>query len=425
MTVECVTGLQWGDEGKGKVVDVLSERFDMIVRFAGGANAGHTVVIDGERFILHLVPTGILHPGKTCVIANGVVLDPEAFFEEVEELHRRGVETVGRLFVSDRTHVVFPFHKQLDKLREKALGPDKIGTTARGIGPCYADKAARLGVRVCDLLEPKTLEGMLMRSADEKNSLLVKSGHEIIDQEAVLREFTEYGEKLKPYVCETHSLIADAIAAGRNVLFEGAQGALLDIDHGTYPFVTSSNTGLDGVASGTGVPIRAVDRVTGIMKSYCTRVGDGPFPTELSGLVAEHLQTRGGEFGATTGRPRRCGWLDLVAVRYSAAINGVDAVTMTKLDVLGGLEEIKVATSYEAQGRQAGEFPASVTALRSVRPKYESFKGWQDDITGARSLEDLPGAARNYMKAVEEILGIPFASVSIGNSRKQIINLGR
>jgi len=422
LSVECVIGLQWGDEGKGKIVDALTEKFDMVVRFAGGANAGHTVVFDGKKYILHLIPSGILHPGKVCVIGNGVVFDPEAFFEEVESVHAGGYETVGRLFVSDRAHVVFPFHKEFDRLREKARGKGKIGTTSRGIGPCYADKASRLGVRVGELLEPETLKKMLEQNIKEKNILFSKYGFEEIDVESVFEWSVEFGMKLKPYIRETRAVIGDALKAGGSILFEGAQGALLDIDHGTYPYVTSSNTGLDGVNSGTGVPVRRIDRVLGVVKSYCTRVGDGPFPTEEPGPAGEHLQQKGGEFGATTGRPRRCGWLDLVSVGYSAAINGVDAIVLTKLDVLDELEEIKVATSYQHGGGEITEFPASLKVLREAEPRYEVFEGWQADTTGARRPEDLPEAAVKYIKGIEKLSGLPVAVVSVGYSREQTIN---
>ncbi len=423
MSVECVAGLQWGDEGKGKIVDALAHDFDMVVRFSGGSNAGHTVVFDGNKFILHLIPTGILHPDKTCVIGNGVVFDPEIFFEELEGLHLHGFETVGRLFVSDRAHVVFPFHKELDKLREKARGRDKIGTTARGIGPCYADKAARLGIRVCDLLDRDVLAGMLRHSAAAKNPLFVKYGFAEMDEKALLSQALEYGSRLKPYIRETRPLIADAASGEGSVLFEGAQGALLDIDHGTYPYLTSSNTGLDGINSGTGVPVRSIGRVLGVIKSYCTRVGAGPFPTELSDAVGEHLQQKGGEYGATTGRPRRCGWLDLVAVRYTAAINGVDALVFTKLDVLDELEEIKVAVAYEHEGREITEFPSSLKVLENAKPVYETFRGWKKDTSGARGLADLPEAAAGYIRSIEDMLCIPFAVVSVGHSREQTIYL--
>ena len=421
MSVECVVGLQWGDEGKGKIVDALARDFDMVVRYAGGANAGHTVVFDGNKFVLHLIPTGILHPDKTCVIGNGVVFDIETFFEEVEELHSHGFKTAGRLFVSDRAHVVFPFHKELDKLKEKARGESKIGTTARGIGPCYADKADRIGIRVCDLVNEDMLGRILKHSAAVKNPLFAKHGFAQLDEKALLAQCTEYGRQLEPYVRETRPLIADAISGGRSVLFEGAQGALLDIDHGTYPYVTSSSTGLDGINAGTGVPVRSIDRVMGVIKSYCTRVGAGPFPTEQPGEIGEHLQQKGGEFGATTGRPRRCGWLDLVAVRYTAAINDVDALVLTKLDVLDELEEIKVAVAYEHEGQEITEFPASLEVLENATPRYETFEGWQEDTSGARNLTDLPQAAVKYVKAVEKILGIPFAVVSVGHSREQTI----
>jgi adenylosuccinate synthase len=425
LSVECVVGLQWGDEGKGKIVDALAREFDMVVRYAGGSNAGHTVVFDDAKFVLHLIPTGILHPEKTCLIGNGVAFDPEIFFEELEGLHSQGFETVGRLFVSERAHLVLPFHKELDKLKEKARGKGKIGTTARGIGPCYADKADRLGIRVCDLTDEDILSRTLKNSAAAKNALFAKHGFPEMNEEQLLAECTEYGRKLEPYVRETRPLIAEAVSAGRSVLFEGAQGALLDIDHGTYPFVTSSSTGLDGINPGTGVPVRSIDRVMGVIKSYCTRVGAGPFPTEQSGKTGEHLQQKGGEYGATTGRPRRCGWLDLVAVRYTAAINGVDALVLTKLDVLDELEEIKVAVAYEHEGREITEFPASLQVLDEAAPRYEIFPGWQEDTSSARSVADLPDAAGRYLKAVEKMLGIPFAIVSVGHSREQTIYLDK
>jgi adenylosuccinate synthase len=423
LSVECVIGLQWGDEGKGKIVDALTEKFDMVVRFAGGANAGHTVVFDGKKYILHLIPSGILHPGKTCVIGNGVVFDPESFFEEVEGLHESGFETVGRLFVSDRAHVVFPFHKQFDQLREKARGKAKIGTTSRGIGPCYTDKMSRVGIRVCELLEPKAMKQFLEQNAKEKNILFSEYGFEKINVDSALEEAVEYGKKLKPYIRQTRPVISDALKAGQSVLFEGAQGALLDIDHGTYPYVTSSSTGLDGINAGTGVPVRKIDRVLGVVKAYCTRVGDGPFPTEEPGPAGEHLQQKGGEFGATTGRPRRCGWLDLVSIRYTAAVNDVDSIVLTKLDVLDELEEIKVATSYEYGGREITEFPTSLEVLRGAKPKYEVFEGWQADTTGARNPEDLPEATAKYLKAVTKLSGLPIAVVSVGVSRKQTIHM--
>lgn len=421
MSVECIIGLQWGDEGKGKLVDALAENFDMVVRFAGGSNAGHTVVFDGQKYILHLIPTGILHKDKTCVIANGVAFDPEIFFDEVEKLHSQDYDTMGRLFVSDRAHVAFDFHKQFDLLGEKARGAGKIGTTARGIGPCYSDKASRLGARVCDLMEPRVLEQLLMQNLAAKNILFAKYGFEEVDVQKTLAVYLDFGKKLKPYVRQTRELIAAFLKEGRSVLFEGAQGALLDIDHGTYPYVTSSSTGVNGITSGAGTPARNINRVTGVIKSYCTRVGSGPFPTEEKGLVGEHLQTVGGEFGATTGRPRRCGWLDLVSVRYTAAINSVDAIALTKLDVLSGLEKLKIAVSYEHSGSEIKEFPASQNILESASPRYETLEGWPVDISGMHSLNDLPKEAVNYIQAVEGMLGIPVTIVSVGNSRKQTI----
>jgi len=424
LTVQCVVGLQWGDEGKGKIVDALCEDFDVVVRFAGGANAGHTVVAGGEKFVLHLIPSGILRDGIECVIGNGVVFDPEVFFEEVDSLHSRGVGTEGRLFVSDRAHVVFPYHKALDGLKEKDRGSGKIGTTARGIGPCYCDKASRTGIRICDIIEPALLKQLLELNAAAKEPLFAQHGEPGIDADALYDSYLEYGRRLAPYIRQTRPIIAGAISGGKNVLFEGAQGALLDIDHGTYPYVTSSSTGLDGVNSGSGIPVRGIDRVSGIVKSYCTRVGDGPFPTEESGDAGKHLQDKGGEVGATTGRPRRCGWLDLVAARYTAAINGVDGVIMTKLDVLTGLKEIRVATAYKHGKNTIDEFPASLDILHDSVPEYETFTGWDEEITGAKSIGELPAAAANYVESVEKMLGLPIEVVSVGVSREQTIFRG-
>ena len=418
----CVVGLQWGDEGKGKVVDVLSEGFDLVVRYQGGGNAGHTVVINGDKYVLHLVPSGALRPGTLCVIGNGVVVDPGALLEEIDELASRGMEVAGGLFVSDRAHMVFPYHKIMDQLADTADGKPRIGTTGRGIGPCYMDKVGRRGIRVGELLDKQRFRERLRETLAEKNRALTRLyDADPLDFDLLFEEYCGYAERLKPMIADTVDLLNRSVREGRRILFEGAQAALLDIDFGTYPYTTSSNTTAGGVATGTGLAPRHVGHVTGVVKAYTTRVGEGPFPTELSGELGERLRERGGEFGATTGRPRRCGWLDAVALRYSAEVCGVDSIALTKLDVLGGLPIIKVCVSYGYDGGVLDRFPADASKLPSVEPVYREFGGWEEDISAAREMESLPGAARAYIKAIEEIAGAPVSSVGVGSGRKEII----
>ena len=418
----CVVGLQWGDEGKGKIVDTLSGDFDLIVRYQGGSNAGHTVYVNGEKFVLHLVPSGILRPGKLCVIGNGVVVDPGLLVEETEELRRRGIEVGENLVVSDRAHVVFPYHRELDRLQEAAASGRKIGTTGRGIGPCYTDKVARVGIRVGEMLDKDRFSEKLRANVEQKNRLFsaLYDAPPIRFQD-VLDEYLQYAERLRPLVRETVGLLADAIAEGKRILFEGAQGALLDVDFGTYPYISSSNASACGVSAGCGVPPKLVGKVLGIVKAYCTRVGEGPFMSELSNALAERLRECGKEFGATTGRPRRCGWLDAVAVRHAATVCGADALVLTKLDVLSGLDEIRVAVSYRHQGQVVERMPADTNLLLACEPVYESFPGWREEINTCRTFSDLPSNAQAYVTAVEKLIKVPVESLSVGNSREAII----
>ena len=417
-----VLGLQWGDEGKGKVIDALSSGFDIIVRFQGGANAGHTVHVGQEKFVLHLLPSGILRPGKLCVIGNGVVADPECLLEEIEALRGRSIQvSPDNLAVSDRAHVVMPYHKLLDGLQEAALGKGRIGTTRRGIGPCYADQAARLGLRFAELVQPERLERRLRALIEMKNrEVTLLYGAEPLDADKVCAQYREYGERLRPYVRDTAALLSEAVRRGRSILLEGAQGTLLDVNFGTYPYVTSSNVTAGGAAVGSGIPPTRIDRVLGVVKAYCTRVGDGPFPTEQDNETGRLLRERGHEYGATTGRPRRCGWLDAVALRHAVAINGVTSIALMLTDVLSALKTIKACTAYELDGRRVADFPADAEVLARVRPVYEEFPGWQSDISPVRLIDDLPRAARDYVAAVERIGGAPVQMVSVGPERDQI-----
>ena len=418
----CVVGLQWGDEGKGKIVDVLSRDFDVIVRYQGGSNAGHTVVVNGEKFVLHLVPSGILHSGKLCVIGNGVVVDPGLLLQEMDELRRRGVKTDGSLMVSDRAHVVFPYHKELDKCQEANRAGGKIGTTCRGIGPCYADKAARVGIRVGDMLRRETFERKLRAAVEDKNKLFSAIYHlPPVSFERILDEYLLYAEKLRPLVRDTVEVLREAESRRQRILFEGAQGTLLDVDFGSYPYVSSSSASANGISAGTGVPPKLVGRVLGVMKAYCTRVGEGPFPTEVKGALGDRLRERGGEFGATTGRPRRCGWFDAVAVRHAATVCGADSIALTKLDVLSGLDTISVASEYRRNGGVTNSFPAASDALEECEPVYRSFPGWKEDVAGCRQFSDLPRNAQAYVKAVEEMLNVPVESISVGSGREHVV----
>ncbi|HUW35230.1 MAG TPA: adenylosuccinate synthase [Planctomycetota bacterium] len=422
MPSTCVIGMIWGDEAKARVVDICSENADIVVRYQGGSNAGHTVVVGSEKFIFHLVPSGILRPGKQCVIANGVVVDPELLIQEVEQLEARGVAVYEQLVVSDRAHMVMPYHKVLDAASEQALGSGKVGTTLRGIGPCYRDKAGRVGIRAADLINPDTLARLLKANLAAVNELLTKIyGLEPLEFEPMFEKYRALGQEMKPLVKDTIRLLLDALRSGKNVLFEGAQGSLLDIDFGTYPYLTSSNTTVGGVCTGTGVPPKMIGTVLGVLKAYATRVGEGAFPTEVKGPEGDAIRTRGDEFGATTGRPRRCGWLDGVAARYAAAINGVDKLAITKLDVLSGQKTLKVCTSYECNGDRFETVPSDYSVLERCRPVYDEMPGWQEDLSGVRRISDLPRAARSYLDYVVRLVDVPVELVSVGSERSQVV----
>ena len=428
MPSSCVVGLQWGDEAKGKIVDLLCDRHDGVVRYQGGANAGHTVVAGGVTYKLSLVPTGILRPGIACVIGNGVVVHPPALLKEVETLTGQGVDARGRLFVSDRAHVILPHHMAEERLTEEsASAADHLGTTRRGIGPCYRDKVGRVhGVRVGDLFHPEKFREHLARIVAYKNRLLTAMlpDFEPMDAAQVAVEYLEYADRLRPYVRDTTAWLHAAILDGKRLLFEGAQGSLLDVDHGSYPYVTSSNSSAAGIAAGSGVPTRHIDRWIGIIKAYTTRVGGGPFPTEQDNAIGERIRRIGREYGTVTGRPRRCGWFDAVAVRYSARISGSTEVAVMLLDVLSGLDEIKVAVAYEdEQGRRIADFPGHLDDLARCRPVYETLPGWSDDLTGARSWDDLAGRARDYVRYLAAQVGVPVSIVSVGPERTQTIIL--
>ncbi|TVQ97616.1 MAG: adenylosuccinate synthase [Desulfovibrionales bacterium] len=418
-----VVGTQWGDEGKGKIVDLLTENADLIVRFQGGNNAGHTLVVGEKTFILHLIPSGILHPGKVCLIGNGVVLDPEVFCRELDALAARGVD-VGpeRIVISPKTHVIMPYHKVLDKLREEKRTGEKIGTTGRGIGPCYEDKAARVGVRAGDFRSKNLLRAKIEHALAEKNALFTHFfGGQALKVEDVLDEVLESGRRLVGHLGDVSERIAETAAAGRSILFEGAQGTHLDIDHGTYPFVTSSNTVAGNVAAGAGCSPGMLGRILGIVKAYTTRVGSGPFPTELFDTVGEHLQQQGGEFGATTGRKRRCGWLDLPLLRESIRLNGVTEIVLTKLDVLSGLERIRICTGYALDGRELRYPPQGEGLLAEVQPIYDDVPGWSEDISTITTWSDLPEAATAYIRRLEQELKVPVTILSVGPDRRQTI----
>ena len=420
-----VFGAQWGDEGKGKIIDLLARGADYVVRYQGGPNAGHTVVVDGEKFVLHLVPSGILHRGKVNVIGNGVAVDPLALFQEIRELRSRGVEVgPGSLRVSAGAHVIFEHHRRIDALSERWRGTGRIGTTGRGIGPCYADKAARTGLRVADLLEPERLRARLKAALIEKNALIESvHGEQPFDLSSTLEGYEALAPELRPYVADTGAEIRAAWRQGKEILFEGAQGWMLDIDHGTYPFVTSSNTGLAAIGTGAGFPPNKVERVLGISKAYCTRVGEGPFPSEDLGPDGATLREVGREYGATTGRPRRCGWLDVVALRYALDLNGASGVVLTNLDVLSVFDEIPVAVAYDFDPGPRGvrEYPAQLCSLEGARARYERRPGWRTDISAIRRYTELPRAARDYVEWVEEEIGVPIEMLSVGPERDAVI----
>ena len=423
MSNTVLIGAQWGDEGKGKIVDVLARDADVVVRYQGGSNAGHTIEIGRERYVLHLVPSGILYPGKRCVIGHGLVVDPLALVQEIRDLEARGVTVRGRLEIGDRAHIVGPWHRRLDAAREgRAAVGARIGTTQRGIGPAYADKAHRIGLRVGDLLEAGW-EDCVRERLDEANVQAAAAGAEPLDATQALTDLRAAGEALKPYIGDTVASLAADWRAGRSILFEGAQGTMLDIDLGTYPFVTSSNSTAGGACTGTGLPPKAIDRVVGVVKAYTTRVGEGPFTTELNDAMGEHLRQRGREFGATTGRPRRCGWFDAVVARYAAQVSGVDAWAITKLDVLDEVETIRVCVAYTCDGRRYETVPASAHVLAACKPVYVDYPGWRCATSDVTQFEALPATARAYVDELCRLTGVPLGILSVGPRRDSTFRL--
>jgi adenylosuccinate synthase len=418
MSVTVLVGSQWGDEGKGKIVDILSEKYDIVTRYQGGANAGHTVEIDDKQFILHLIPSGILRKNVICVIGNGVVIDPTALLDEIALLEKNNIKVDGRLFISHNAHLIMPYHKLLDSISEQ--GNNKIGTTGRGIGPCYIDKFARKGIKIVDLLNKKVLEEKIRANLEEKNKILEKIyDNKGLDVEEIIEKYLAFDKAIDKYIKDVPAFLNEAINDGKSILLEGAQGALLDVDHGTYPFVTSSSPTSGGACTGTGIPPTKIDNVIGIVKAYTTRVGNGPFPTELLDADGEKLRKIGSEYGATTGRPRRCGWFDAPLVKYSAMINGIDSVAITKLDVLSSFEEIKVCTSYKIDGKAIKSYPTDVDRLSQAVPVYESIPGWKTDISNCLCFEELPDKTKNYLNFISSKAGIKIDIISVGPKRKQ------
>jgi len=417
-----IVGAQWGDEGKGKIVDILTETADVVVRFQGGNNAGHTVIVDGEKYIFHLLPSGILHPGKVCVIGDGVVVDPEVLLKEIEVLKEKGKFRPEDLLISNNAHLIMPYHKRLDVARERLRGENKIGTTGRGIGPAYEDKVSRCGIKCVDLLNESDFRAKLKANLLEKNhyikNLLHEEGFEIHE---IYHQYMTLASGIIPFIKNTSKFLHEAMGFKRNILFEGAQGTLLDVDHGTYPFVTSSNTVAGEAATGSGIGPSRIDAVVGITKAYTTRVGEGPFPTELQGEKADKLREQGAEYGATTGRPRRCGWFDAVAARYAARINGLDGLVVTKLDVLDSLDTIDVCTGYRYNGTLINEFPTESSKLSKCEPVYESFEGWKAPTTGVKEFAKLPDRAQKYIRKMEELTGVEVVMVSVGAKREESI----
>ena len=420
-----IIGTQWGDEGKGKVVDLLTEKADCVVRFQGGNNAGHTLVVNDRKFIFHLIPSGILHSGKTCLIGNGVVIDPGVLIHEMNRLQEHGLAVTPENFMVSRyAHVIMPYHRALDAAREKLKGKTKIGTTGRGIGPCYEDKVGRNGIRVHDLFDPGSLSQKLQLNLEEKNFLLQRFfNEEPLDPAAIQEEYLAYGRRLAPFAGDVSEFLYKADQEGKNLLFEGAQGTQLDIDHGTYPFVTSSNTVAGSACCGAGIGPTRIHKVFGVAKAYTTRVGGGPFPSELLDHTGVRIREIGGEFGATTGRPRRCGWLDIVVVKTAGRLNGLSGLIITKLDVLTGIPVLKIATAYQSGLTQRETIPPELEAMEACRPVFEEFPGWDEDIRGVRRFADFPPTAQRYLRAVEELAGIPLAVVSVGPARDETIIL--
>lgn len=422
MAIRVVIGAQWGDEGKGKIVDLLSDKTHYVARFQGGANAGHTLKFDDKEVVLHLVPSGIFNGDAKCIIGNGVVIDPIALVKEIDGVKEMGFSLENRFYISQTAHVILAYHKVLDQLKEKRKGKDAIGTTGRGIGPSYVSKVARIGIRMVDLLDREVLKSKINQNIKDINFALENMyQEETIDANEVVNSLDEVIKQLEPYICNTSNILHEAIEKGEEILLEGAQGCLLDVDHGTYPYVTSSSPTSGGACTGTGVPPTAITHVMGITKAYCTRVGNGPFPTELLDETGEELRKKGHEFGATTGRPRRCGWLDLVALKYAVRINGMNELTLTKMDVMDGFETIKVCTSYIIDGKETDVFPLCLSEIEKIEPVYTELPGWDTDISGITNWEDLPVTAKSYIEYVESYLGVKFTIISTGPKRSETI----
>lgn len=419
-----VVGAQWGDEGKGKVIDILAKDFGLIVRYQGGNNAGHTVVIGEDKFVLHLIPSGILHKRKTCIIGNGVVIDPKALIEEIEKLRSEGIEALGRLFISERAHVIFPYHKAADELKEIKKGKSKIGTTKKGIGPCYADKVSRSGVRLVDLLNDKVFREKLSANIEEKNKVFkVLYGFKGFSFDEIYSDYVKYRENIRAFVCDTALILNNAVEKKKPILFEGAQGTMLDVDYGTYPFVTSSNATAGGACTGSGVGPTRISKVLGVVKAYTTRVGEGPFPTEFPEDMMNQVRTRGREFGATTGRPRRCGWFDACLVRHSVMISGISEIVVTKLDVLDELAKIKICVGYKYKGKVYERFTGDIDTLSACEPVYEEIDGWGRDTTGITSFLMLPSRAKEYLKRIQKLVKTKIVLISVGSKRDQTITV--
>jgi len=425
MSVAVVVGMQWGDEGKGKIIDLLAEEADVIARYAGGHNAGHTIVFNGNQHVLHLIPSGIFHPGKLCIIGNGVVIDPAALIHEMDLLEKAGVNLTGRLVISDRANIILPYHGTFDKGRENSGNFEKIGTTGRGIGPSYADKIARAGIRTCDYRNEERLRKKLKANHLEKNNIFKSLyGEELPTYESMFKELISHQKTILNYIDDTHVLLNDQIEKNKKVLCEGAQGTMLDVDHGTYPFVTSSNSISGGACTGLGIPPNHIDRVVGVIKAYTTRVGEGPFPTELHDENGEKLRKEGHEFGSTTGRPRRCGWFDAVVARYSIRLNGIDAMALTKVDVLDRFNTLRVCTGYKYKGKIFEEMPADLDVLEGGEPVYTNFEGWNQSTVGVKGFDQLPDKAKRYIDGLQKILGVGFLMISTGPDRSQTIRQG-
>ena len=421
MPLSIILGTQWGDEGKGKIVDYLAEKADVVVRYQGGNNAGHTVITNGKEFKLHLLPSGILYENKVCVLGNGVVIDPPVLLKELRDIKAKGIK-VAEMKISDRAHVIMPYHLLLDKVQEEALGKKKIGTTKRGVGPCYADKHNRVGIRIADLLEPELLREKITANLETKNQYFEKIYNETgFEIEAVYQEYLQYGEELRPYICDTIPYVNEAITAGKKVLLEGAQATLLDVDYGTYPYITSSHPTAGGACVGAGIGPTRIDKVVGVVKAYTTRVGEGPFPTELDDEIGQYIQYTGKEYGTTTGRPRRCGWLDMVMIKYAASVNGLAYLAITRLDILDELDEVKICTGYQCGDIVVTDFPASLEKLGTMAPILETLPGWEVPISDIRDYKKLPEKARKYVERIAELAGVPLAIVSVGPARDQTI----